>query len=80
MNLILDPLNLDYKDLLKFLVCNPGNKHGMIDQCPNCKKQVVAIRTGRFPVQIPLGARLGLGTQPHYQAPGYLRVKIGQTQ
>ena len=32
MRLILDPLNLEYKDLLKFLVCNPGNKH-MIHWC-----------------------------------------------
>ena len=36
MKLILDSLNLEYKDLLKFLVCNPGNKHCMIHQCPNC--------------------------------------------
>ena len=34
--LILDPLNLEYKDLLKFLVCDPGNKHCMIDWCPSC--------------------------------------------
>ena len=36
MKLILDPLNLEYKDLLKFLVRNPGNKHSMIHLCPNC--------------------------------------------
>ena len=36
MKLILDPLNLEYKDLLKFLVCDPGNKHCMIHRCPNC--------------------------------------------
>ena len=35
MKLILDPLNLEYKDLLKFLVCDPGNKYCMIHQCPN---------------------------------------------
>ena len=26
--------------------------------------------------EIPLGARLGLGTQPRYKAPGGLQVKI----
>ena len=36
MKLILDPLNLEYKDLLKFLVCDPGNKHCMIHLCPDC--------------------------------------------
>ena len=36
MKLILDPVNLEYKDLLKSLVCDPGNKHCMIHQCPNC--------------------------------------------
>ena len=36
MKLILDPLNLEHKDLLKFLVCNPGSKHCMIHQCSNC--------------------------------------------
>ena len=34
------------------------------------------IRIGRFPVQTPLGARPGLGTQPRYEAPGDLRVKL----
>ena len=36
----------------------------------------VTIRIGRFPVQTPLGARLGLGTQPCYEAPGDLWVEI----
>ena len=36
----------------------------------------VPIRIGRFPVQTPLGARLGLGTQPRYEAPGDLWVEI----
>ena len=36
VKLILDPLNLEYKHLLKFLVCNPGNKHCMTHWCPNC--------------------------------------------
>ena len=36
MMLILDPLNLEYKDLLKFLVCDPGNKFCMIYWHPNC--------------------------------------------
>ena len=36
MKLILDPLNLEYKNLLKFLVCDPWNKHCMIHWCPNC--------------------------------------------
>ena len=34
--LILDPLSLGYKDLLKFLLCDPGNKHCMINWCPSC--------------------------------------------
>ena len=33
---ILDRLNLEYKDFLKFLACDPGNKHFMIHRCPNC--------------------------------------------
>ena len=33
-------------------------------------------RIGRFPVQTPLGARPGLGTQPHYEAPGDLRIEL----
>ena len=36
MKLILDALNLEYKDLLNFLVCDPGNKYCMIHWCPNC--------------------------------------------
>ena len=40
--------------------------------------QGVAIRIGRFPVQNSLGARLGLGTQPRYEAPGDLRVEYVQ--
>ena len=32
-------------------------------------------RIGRFPVQTPLGARPGLGTQPRYEAPGDLRAE-----
>ena len=34
------------------------------------------IRIGRFPIQTLLGARIGLGTQPRYKAPGDLRVDI----
>ena len=30
----------------------------------------VVVRIGRFPVQTRLDARLGLGTQPRYVAPG----------
>ena len=33
---------------------------------------------GRFPVQNPLGARPGLGTQPRYEAPGDLQVEYVQ--
>ena len=40
----------------------------------------VAIRTGRFPVQTPLGAQPDLETQPHHKAPIDLWVKIVQTQ
>ena len=36
----------------------------------------VTIRIGRFLVQTPLGTRLGLGTQPRYEAPGDLWVEI----
>ena len=36
----------------------------------------VTIRIGSFPVQTPLGARLGLGTQPPYEAPGDFQVEI----
>ena len=35
----------------------------------------VVVRMGRFPVQTPLGAQLGLGTQPCYEAPGDLEVE-----
>ena len=35
----------------------------------------IVIRIGRFPVQTPLGAQLGLGTQPRYKAPGDLWVE-----
>ena len=34
------------------------------------------IRIKRFPVQIPLDTWPGLGTQPHFGAPGDLQVKI----
>ena len=36
----------------------------------------VVIRIGRFPVQTPLGAQPGLGTQPHYKAARDLLVEI----
>ena len=36
----------------------------------------VTIRIRRFPVQTPLGTRLGLGTQPRYETPGDPRVEI----
>ena len=34
------------------------------------------MRIGRFPVQIPLDARPGLGTQPRFEAPSDLWVKV----
>ena len=40
----------------------------------------VTIRVRGFPVQTPLGNRLGLGTQPCYEAPADFRVKILETQ
>ena len=36
----------------------------------------IQIRIGRFPIQTPLGDRLGLGTQPRYEAHGNPRVKL----
>ena len=36
----------------------------------------IVIRIVRLPVQTPLGAWLGLETPPHYEAPGYLRIKM----
>ena len=38
--------------------------------------QGISIRIGRFPDQTLLDAWLGLGTQPHYEAPGDLQVEI----
>ena len=40
----------------------------------------VVIRTGRFPIQNPLDARLGLGTQLRYEVPGDLWVEHVKTQ
>ena len=43
-----------------------------------CFKDIIntkAKKIGRFPVQTPLRAWPGLGTQPRYEAPGDLRVK-----
>ena len=37
-------------------------------------------RIGRFPVQTPIGARPGLGTQPCYGAPGGLGIENVKTQ
>ena len=34
------------------------------------------MRIGRFLIQTPLGAQLGLGAQPHYEALSDLWVKI----
>ena len=42
--------------------------------------QGVVNRIGSFPVQMPLGARPGLRTQPCYEAPGDLCVKYATTQ
>ena len=35
----------------------------------------LTVRTRRFPVQTPPDAWPGLGTQPHYKAPGDLQVE-----
>ena len=40
----------------------------------------VVIRIGRFPVQTPPGTRLGLGTQPRYEASGDHWAKVVKTQ
>ena len=37
-------------------------------------------RIGRFPVQTPIGARPGLGTQPCYGVPGGLGIENVKTQ
>ena len=42
--------------------------------------QGISIKIRRFPVQNPLGACPGLGTQPHYEAPGDLQVEIVRKQ
>ena len=36
----------------------------------------IGSKIGKFLVQTPLGAWPGLGTQPHYEAPGDLQVKL----
>ena len=41
---------------------------------------LIGIRIGWFPVQTPLGARLGLRTQAHYEAPGDLRVELVENE
>ena len=41
---------------------------------------MVVNRIGRFSVQTPLGAWAGLGTLPHYKAPGDLWVEIVQSK
>ena len=40
----------------------------------------VVIRIGRFPAQTPLSTWPGLGTQPRYEARGYLQLKIVKMQ
>ena len=40
----------------------------------NCQR----FRIGGFLVQTPLGARMGLGTQPHYETPADLQVKYAK--
>ena len=40
----------------------------------------VVIRSGRFPVQTPVGTQPGLGTQCYYEAPGDLQVEIVQAR
>ena len=42
--------------------------------------QGVAIKVESFPVQTPLGARLGFGTQTYWEVAGELWVKIVKTQ
>ena len=38
----------------------------------------IIFRIGRFLGQTSLGAQPGFGTQPHYEALSYLRVKVSQ--
>ena len=52
---------------------------GNIEECGVVFYDVV-IRSGRFPVQTPVGAQPGIGTQSYYEAPGDLPVEIVQTQ
>ena len=42
--------------------------------------QVIAIRIRRFFIQTPLAARQGLETQPRYEVPSDLWVKVVETQ
>ena len=59
-------ITITYKILFKHLQWPSG-----LRCCDKC---------GRFPVQTPLGARPGLGTEPRYEVPGDLRVEIVKTQ
>ena len=40
----------------------------------------VTLRIGKIPVETPLRARLGFGTQPPYEATGNLWVEIEMTK
>ena len=35
----------------------------------------ILLGIGKYPVQTPLGAQMGLGSQPRYEAPGDLELK-----
>ena len=38
MKLLLEPLNVKYQDLMKYIVCNTSSRECMIHRCPNCPK------------------------------------------
>ena len=38
VKLLLEPLNVLYQYLLKYIVCNTTNRQCMIHRCPNCPK------------------------------------------
>ena len=40
MKLLLAPMNITYKDLMKYIVCDTSRRDCMIHRCPNCPKSL----------------------------------------